>query len=263
MAAAMIAFILLPVAGQPQELLASSSDKEVKALVKSITTAEKTFERALDAKFKGSILRGPGVELKVGDYLTDLSQATANLEKRFTGSYAASAEATEVLQRSSLMHGYVRKNPSLKGANEWDAVAALLQQLATAYGSTFPLPEDAAIRRIGDSELADAATELQKFSRSFQKVLGNSTRKISELSDPGKAAVNDLKFISSSSKTLASRIRSGKPASAEARQLMEAVTRVQGVVDMDGVPEKVTAEWAGAARPIAKISQSFGLAPPK
>ena len=216
-------------------MLARASDKQVKALVKSITSAEAKFEGALDSQFKRSILRGPGIEVKVGDYLTDPTEATKNLEKRFAGSHAASAEATEVLQRSSLMHGYVRKNPSSKGANEWDAVAALLQQLATAYGSTFPLPEDAAIRRIGDREPAE----------------------------PGKAGEKDLNFISKSSTTLASRIRSGKPASAEARQLMEAVARVQALVDMEGIPEKVAAECAAVARPVAKISQSFGLAPPE
>jgi len=260
LAVATMAFVLLPAAGQSQEMLARSSDKEVKSLVKAITTAERKFERALDSQFKRSILRGPGAEIKVGDYLEDLSDATVNLEKRFTGSYAASAEATEVLRRSSLMHGYVRKNPSLKGANEWDAVAALLQQLAIAYGSDFPLPEDAAIRRIGDRELADAASELQRFSRNFQKTLRKSTRKLSDLSDPVKVGVNDLKFIESSSKTLASRIRGGKPASAEARQLMEAVTRVNALMKMEGMPESVTAEWATASRPVAKISQSFGLA---
>ena len=254
-------FVLSPAVAYSQEMLARSSDKEVKSLVKALTTAERKFEKALDSKFKRSILRGPGVEVKVGDYLEDLSDATTNLEKRFTGSYAASAEATEVLQRSSLMHGYVRKNPSLKGANEWDSVAVLLQQLATAYGSTFPLPDDAAIRRIGDAELADAASELRKFSRSFQKTLRSSTRKIPDLSEPVKAGVDDLKFIESSSRTLASRIQSGKPASAEARQLMEAVTRVQALMDMEAMPEQATAEWAAAARPITKITQSFGLEP--
>lgn len=254
-----IALFLLPAAGQTQELLARASDKEVKALVKNIAAAEKRFERSLTSQFKRSILRGPTAELQVGEYLLDLSDAMASLQKRFTGSYAASAEATEVLKRSSLMHGYVRNNPSLKGANEWDAVAALLQQLATAYGQTFPLTEGVPIRRIGDGELADAAQELQKFASSFQKSMSKSTKKIPELKDPVKAGVADLKFISSSRKTLASRIRSGKPASAEARQLMEAVERVQALVDMDGMPDSVATEWAASARPIGKISQAFGL----
>ena len=256
-----MAFLLLPVAGQAEELLARNSDKGVKALVKNITAAEKRFEKSLDSKFKRSILRGPTTELQVGDYLKDLSDAMVSLEKRFTGEYAASAEATEVLKRSSLMHGYIRKNPSLKGANEWDAVAALLQQLATAYGQTFPLTEGVPIRRIGDGELADAANELRTFAGSFQKVLNKSTGKIPELKDPVKAGVTDLKFIASSSKTLASRIRSGKPASAEARQLMEAVERVETLVNMESMPEAVAAEWEGGARPINKISQAFGLVP--
>ena len=231
LATVLLASFLLPTVGQAEEMMARSSDKELKAMVKTVATTEKKFERALDSKFKRSILRGPGGEIDVGNYLEDLSDAIGNLEKRFTGKYAASAEATEVLNRSSFMHGYVRDNPSLKGANEWDAVAAQLQQLATAYGVTFPLTEGSVVRRIGDGELVDAATDLQKFASSFTSVLRKSTSGIDEFKEPVKAGVNDLKFMTSSSKTLASRIRSGKPASAEARQLMDAVSRVQGLVD--------------------------------
>jgi len=113
--AVMIALFLLPAAGHTQEMLARLSDKEVKSLVKNISNAEKKFENSLDSTFKRSVLRGPSAELKVDTYLLDLSDAMTNLEKRFTGAYAASAEATEVLNRSSLMYGYIRQNPSLKG----------------------------------------------------------------------------------------------------------------------------------------------------
>jgi hypothetical protein len=256
----MVAFVLLPAAGQSQEMLARSSDKEVKALVKDIEKAEKKFEKALDSKFKRSIVRGASGEVNVANYLEDLSDSIDNLEKRFTGSYAASAEAAEVLDRSSLMHGYIRNNPSLKGANEWDGVATLLQQLAIVYGTEFPLPEGAVVRRIGDGELVDAANALKKFSGSFDSVLKKATSKIADLKDPVKAGMDDLKSISSASKTLASRIKSGKPASAEARQLMEAVERVQTLVNMDGMPDSLAAEWQAGAAPVDTISQAFGLA---
>lgn len=261
--AIIFAFVVQPSVGQADEMLARNSDKEVKALAKNISTLEKQFEKSLDSKFKRSILRGPGTELQVDSYLKDLSGSIKNLENRFTGEYAASAEATEVLTRSSTMHGYIRKNPSLRGANEWDAVAANLQQLATVYGVSFPLGPNDVVRRIGDGELAGAADELRKFAGSFQKVLGKSTSKVKELKEPVKVGVTDLKFIASSSKTLASRIRSGKPASAEARQLIDTVARVDTLVYMEGMPESVAAEWKAGAGAITKISQAFGLATPE
>lgn len=255
----LLTLVMLAPVGQADEMLARASDKEVKALVKEIAKDESRFEKALDSKFKRSILRGPSTEVDVGTYLKDLSASITNLEKRFTGSYAASAEATDVFTRSSTMHSYVRQNPSMKGANEWDAVAAKLQRLAMAYGVSFPLESDDVVRRIGDGELADAADELRKFAGSFDKVLSQASRGNKELSEPVKAGKGDLKFISSTSKTLASRIRRGNPASAEARQVIDAVGRVEALVNMAGMPESVATEWNEGTRSINKISQAFGL----
>jgi len=146
--------------------------------------------------------------------------------------------------------------------NEWDGRASQLQQLATAYGQTFPLTDELPVRRIGDGELADTAKELQKFSGDFQKVLKNSTSKIPELEEPVKAGVNDLKFMATTSKTLGSRIRSGKPASAEARQLMDAVQRVETLVYMDNIPEAVATQRNTGNSAARKNAQAFGLARP-
>jgi hypothetical protein len=258
MSAAIVLLHLSPT-GWAQEVLARPSDKDVQKLVKDIEQHQKKFERALDSKFKRSVLRGPAGEIDVDIYLDDLSVAMERLRKRFTGSYSASTEAQEVLSRADFMNAYMRDNPSLKGANEWDVMASSLQQLAFAYGTTFPLPEAPEIRRIGDGELTDAATAIAKFSRDFDKVLSKSTRGMDELKEPVKGGRAELKTMSDAAKTLSSRIRSGKPASAEARQLMDSAQAVQALVDMEGMPVEVATAWEAGALPIRKISQAYGL----
>jgi hypothetical protein len=239
--------------------MARHSDKDVVALTKSLSQLDKKFNRALDSKFKRSVLRGSGKEINVQTYLADLSEAIAIHGKRFTGSYAASTEATEVLLRADFMNSYVHNNPSMKGANEWDVLGSGLQQLATAYGTSFPLPEDAVIRRIGDGELADAATAVNKFSKSMGKSIGGQTRKDKALAEPVSLIKAELKTIGDTSKTLSSRIRSGKPASAEARQLMEAVGRVDTLIATEGMPDEVVASWEAGKPSIQKIAQAYRL----
>ena len=48
------------------------------------------------------------------------------------------------------------KSPT-KGRNEWDTQTTNLKRLADAYGTSFPLPDGATIRRLNDKEAADAA----------------------------------------------------------------------------------------------------------
>ena len=241
------------------EPIARMTDKGVIELGKTIAKQEKAVEKALPSKFKKSILRGPTGELMVKDYLSDLADAIKHLNDRFTGQYSASAEVTEILTRSSVMHDYFQANPDVKGVNEWDVYAGSLQQLASAYGEEFPLGEDAAVRRIGDKELADAAKQASAFANSFSKQLGKDTKKIKSLKDPVKDAQEELKLISKVSKTLESNIKKGKPSTAEAKQIMAAVAEVEDVLELEEMPESVLEAWDDGSRSIDKIEQAFAL----
>ena len=241
------------------EPIARMSDKGVKELGKTIAKQEKSFDKALPSKFKKSILRGPTGELMVSDYLADLADAIKHLNDRFTGQYSASAEVTEILTRSSVMHRYFEANPDVKGVNEWDVYAGSLQQLASAYGGEFPLESDSVVRRIGDKELAEAAKQAGSFAKSFSSQLGKDTKKVKSLKEPVKDAQSELKLITSVSKTLESNIKKGKPSTAEAKQIMAAVDAVEEVLGLEDMPEATIDRWEEGSAPLDKIAQAFAL----
>ena len=134
------------------------SDKEVKQIIDAVDTGRDKFEGNLDGGFKGSTLRGPNGETKVSGALQDYQDSTKKLQERFTADYSASAEAATVLKQSMQIHAFMTgpKSPA-KGRNEWDRQTTNLRRLAEAYGTTFPLPDGATIRRMNDKESAAAA----------------------------------------------------------------------------------------------------------
>jgi hypothetical protein len=241
------------------EPLARSSDKEVKATIDSIAKLERNFERSLDSTFKKSVLRSSTGEVAIGMFLTDFSSMIAELQKRISTNYAASSEVKSVLTQASVVHAYMRQNSSTKGANEWDAVAAALNQLAASYFTTFPVPEGAVVRRIGDGELTDAANKLGNFAGDFTGVLKKEAGKITELKEGVAAANADLKSIKQFSKDLASRVKSGKPASAVARQLLDSCDGVDELVSNPAMPDTVKQAWADGAIFRRKVEMSFGI----
>ena len=239
--------------------LARRSDKEVKATINSIAKLERSFERSLDSTFKKSVLRSSTGEVAIGMFLTDFSAMIAELQKRISTNYAASSEVKGVLTQATVVHTYMRQNPSTKGANEWDAVAAALNQLAVSYFTTFPVPEGAVVRRIGDGELTGAANQMGKFAGDFAGVLKKQAGKVAELKEGVTAANADLKSIKQFSKDLASRVKSGKPASAVARQLLDSCDGVDEVVSDPAMPDTVKQAWAEGAIYRKKIEMSFGI----
>src|SRR3954462_5264494 len=129
------------------------SDKDVKALVDEVDTGRDKFEGNLDGSFKGSTLRGPKGETKVAGALQDYQDSTKKLQDRFTTDYSASAEVAAVLKQSMQIDAFMKSPTSpTKGRNEWERQTGALKQLAEAYGTTFPLPDGAAVRRMNDKE---------------------------------------------------------------------------------------------------------------
>jgi hypothetical protein len=242
-----------------EEALARNTDKEVRKQIEAIAERQQKFEKALDGKFKKSIVRGAAGEVDVKAFLKDFDSAVKRMDERFSAKYAASAEAADVLERATRMHRYVREHPELKGANEWDAVAQKLAQLATSYRVTFPLEEGAKARRIGDGELADAATAFAKAAPKTADALRRGAKSVPALAGGAESGAQDLKSAASTAKTLASRVSDGKPASAEARQLGALSARIDALVSVDGAPDALTTAWAACRAPLETILTAFGL----
>lgn len=254
-----VLFLGLSATGLADESMTRVSDKDVEKLVKTIEDQQKKFARALDSEVKRSLIRGPAGEIEVAGYLDDLADDIDRLDKRFDGKYSASAEVKALLERADMMNGFIRNHPEIKGANEWDVFGSSLQRLAGAYDTTFPLPNDAMIRRIGDGELEDAATEIGKVAKGMKKPVRKYAKGTDELTAAGESLEEELSSLADSSKTLASRIRSGKPATAEARQLEDTIGRIEALLETPGMPAEVTAPWQESASSVEKVMQAFAM----
>jgi hypothetical protein len=244
-----------------EEALSRPSDKGVKEIFGRIEEAQKRFERELDGHFRKSVLRGPEGEVDVGRFLDDMRDSIERLRKRFSSKYSASSEARDLLARASRLHAYMLAHPEIRGANEWEAVALELGPLAAAYGTHFPLSEGAVVRRLGDRELIDAAESFSQFAGQFSKTLRKSTQSKADLAAGVKSTQADLAGIADACKALASRLRSGKPASADARRVQALAARVTTFVVRSDLPAEVAQAWRSGQNPLEAIEQAFGLAP--
>jgi hypothetical protein len=237
------------------------SDKDVKKLLEQVYQNRDRFEDQLDGKVKRSILRGPRGEVDVGQFLDDLQDNVNRLKERFTPEYAASAEATTVLRQGSDIRRYMTQQPpNFQGASEWNRLAASLETLAAAYGTTFPLAEGASARRLNDHELVESAKEIAEAADQLKKELRTALQKDKSIDKATReAAVGEVESLKQDAKALASRLDDGKPASGEAKQLLQHLAAVRSA--SSGRPLSPTGQEAlkamrGAAE---KVAQGFGI----
>jgi hypothetical protein len=238
-------------------------DKDVKALLERIDDERDRFEDQLDKKIKSSIFRGAGGEVNVERFLDDLQENVDRLKERFNSDYAASAEATTVLRQCTDIQRFMSQQPpDLDGASEWTHLASSLDELAKVYATTFPLPEGQQARRFNDGEVEKVASELAKSADQFKKDLESALKTDTTLDQPTKdSAVREVNGLKEDAEKLASTVDDGKPATGEAKVLLDRAARIRGAAASSGrtlSPAAQTA-WGSVETGLQKVALAFDL----
>jgi hypothetical protein len=235
------------------------TDRDVKDLVARIEQGRDRFDDALDDKLKNSIQRGPSGEVNVKQFLNDFQESIDRLEERLKPEYAASSEAGALLRQASGIDRFFRQQPpGTRGESEWNKLATDLKTLAAAYGTDFPLPENATARRVGDRELAGAADEVAKAGDRLKDSLNTDLKKDPSVDQAAREAIiTEADQLSKDAKTLRDRVKGGKPSSAEASKLLERAARLQGFFTSHQVPTS-TNVWTGVTEHLQKIAGAYG-----
>ena len=237
------------------------SDKDVKALLERINQERDRFEDQLDGNLKRSILRGPNGELSVERYLDDLQDNVGKMKDRFSADYAASAEVTTVLGQASNIHRYMSKQPpNFDGASEWTRLAESLGQLAATYGTTMPMPEGYQARRMNDKEVRKVIDGVGASADTFGKAL-DATLKADKTVDKAtrETAVKAAGSIKEDAKRLSSALGDGRPASGEAKALLDRAAAVRGASSSRMLSPAAQTAWGSVESGLDTVALVFGL----
>ena len=231
------------------------SDKAVAGLLQQIEPAREKFEDSLTDDVRTQVVRSATGEVKVEAYLDDLKENVKKLRERFASDYSASSEMETVLKQCNGIDTFIYSIPSTKGRSEWESLAKTLKTLAAVYGATFPLPAGTPVRRMNDKETADAIGSLAESANKFKDAIGDDKAVLKPDQDAGKKLAEDLgKFA----KELQSRINDGKPATVEAKTVLQQASKLEGFVQ--GHPTlRSAAPLAGVNTALGQIRQSFGV----
>ena len=236
------------------------TDNETKSLAERIYNERDRFEDALDGDFKRAMLRTPTGEYDINRILDDFQERANEYKERLTSSYAASREAEALLKQSSQISGYMkRQSPTMKGMSEWNKLEGSLNDLAVAYGTTFPLADGAAVRRMGDGEVKTAASAIEQSGKSFKKALEKELKADKTVDAATRsAAIAQADMFEKNAKALRERVSDGKPSTAEATQLLQQAAKIKDLVGKGNLPMAAGA-FSGIGSKLGSVAQAYGM----
>ena len=234
------------------------TDRDLKALVDRLDGKRDRFEDALEGKLKSSILRGPNGEVDVDRFLTDFERSVNELKDRMGEQYVASTEAATVLRQASAIERFFRlQPPGTRGESEWNELAADFKVLAASYGTIFPTPDNASVRRLSRGELAKIADSAARGADQFRKLLDTDLKKDTSLDNTARTAlVREVDELKKDGETVRSRVEDDQPASAEIDRLLARAVKIQQSVSGRQLPTATTA-WTQLSTHLHGLAGAF------
>ena len=239
------------------------TDRDLKELVSRIEDGRHKFEDALDGKLKNDTLRGSNGEVKVDKFLDDFQDNIKKLDDRLKPDYAASAEAATVLHQATAIDFFFRTQPAgTKGDSEWKRLAVDLKALAVAYGTDFPTPEGAPVRRLGDKEVAKIVDNIAEAADRLEHSLDNELKKDVTIDAPTRTSiVNVADQFANDARKLRDKIKNGDPSSSEAQHLLERAMAIQSILKAHQTPTS-SGIWNGVPPMLQQVAGAYAIAVP-
>lgn len=256
--------IVLPLSGHAE--VDRVSDKELTALVKDLDRKAGRFISAVDSKLKNSIVRGATGEKDFGLFLGDFDKSIERLQKRYSKTYAASEEASDVIRRGSELDAFVKSQPGMKGEKQWVTLSADLTRVALAYGADYPADPTRIVpaRRVGDGELLAAIDVIAKSSATAANAaakIGKDKKATDAARASATAFVRSSELAKPSLEALKRRVSKGESSLAEAKQVVAAMTDMTSAAANLAFAEKTAQAWEKAGPAAGKLALAYGIEP--
>lgn len=245
----------LPVTSAAAERL---SDKQVKATVENIDRGFDTWKESLERRnLDDAVIRNAAGTIDVGRFLDDFEKEIHQVKDRLKPDYAANPEVTGLLRRASDVE---RRAQASSPQAEWQAMAAQFSALASAYGTSFPLPTvDAAAARLTDRELASRISDIEQQAKRLSGEADKALKQ-AKASDAERNKVKQAsQALAASAKQTASMAKSGTVNSTQAASLLAAAGSAKGLLGGLSLSPGGAAALSGLNGNAGAVAKAFGL----
>ena len=259
------------VVGQPYRL----SDKEVERILNRIENQANNFRRSLDAALDRSRLNGTNREDDINAFIKNFDEQTKRLHDRFDDNKSVAADVEAVLNRAADIDQFMRRQPlSERAQNDWSAVRASLDELATAYnvtwrwegvavlapttvitGTTVGLPY-----RLSDKEVEQILHRIEqqsgKFRDSLDSALDRSRLDETDREDNINAFV---KQFDQEVRRLHDRFDERKSVAADVQAVLDRAARIDNFMRRRGLTERAQNEWSALRANLDQLAATYSV----
>lgn len=169
----LFALAVIGVTAQAQRQPARVTDRQVNSILQRLERSTNTFRNSLNLALVNQRVDQTRPQNDINTFEPDLGTAIGQFKNRFATRQAGTADVQNILQKASLVNGFMSRNRlSTRVQNDWAVVRTDLNALATAFGITWQWNREqgstSQSNRLRDSELNQLIQRIETSGARFQ-----------------------------------------------------------------------------------------------
>jgi len=243
------------------------NDRELERILRNVERQADTFRKSLDDALDKSRFDNTRREDEINASVREFDRETKRLHEHFDDHKSTSGDVQSILDRAIHIERFMRRNRlTTRAQNDWSALRASLDQLASAYNVSWrwdgfsPLPTADLPYRISDREVEriihNIESQSDRFRSSLDAALDRSRLNNTQREDDINAYV---KGFYEETKRLHDHFDSHKSTSSDVQSVLDRAARIEQFMHRYPLTRQAQSDWSALKVNLDLLARTYNV----
>jgi len=262
----LFALAVIGVTAQAQRRPARVNDRQVSSILQRLDRSTNTFRNSLNLALVNARVDQTRAQNNINTFEPDLGNAISQFKNRFASRQAGTADVQEIMQKASLVNGFMSRNRlNVRVQNNWAAVRTDLNALATAYGITWEWNREqgnsSQSYRLRDSELNQLIQRIETGGDRFQSSLTDAFGR--SRYDQTNSEVNmndDVRDFKNATAQLRNQHNTRQPVADDVERVLALARPIDTFMRSNQLTNRAQTDWSSLKSELNTLAGAFNVA---
>lgn len=264
----LFALAIIGVSAQAQPRTNRGTDRQVSSILQRLELSSNRFRGSLNVALVNGRIDETRPQNDINTFEPAFQTAIDQFRDRFNGRRAGAADVQNILQKASLVNGFMTRNRlNVRVQNDWAAVRTDLNALASAYGVNWqwnqqPLPPINSSRssRLSDSQLNQLIQRIETGGDRFQSSLTDAFNRSRYDQTRSEGNMNDaVRDFRNATAQLRNQFDSRQPVADYVERVLARATPIDTFMHNNQLTNQAQSDWSTLHGDLNTLAGSFNL----
>ena len=262
----LFAFAVIGVTAQAQRRPVRVTDRQVANILQRLERSTNTFRNSLNIALVNQRVDQTRPQNDINSFEPDLGTAIDQFKNRFATRQAGTADVENILQKASLVNGFMSRNRlNTRVQNDWAAVRTDVNALASAYGTTWQWNRDQGSAtqsyRLRDSELHQLIMRIETSGNRFQSSLSDAFTRSRYDQTNGEVNMNDdVRDFRNAAVELRKQHEARQPVADDVQRILALATPIDTFMRSNRLTNRAQTDWSNLKNELNTLAGAFNVA---